>query len=201
MTKLPSFIVTSGLKTNVRNYELVEKKANYNYTVKWSAKDYVVNLVSTQKEVMDRVLTKFVAEIQKNLTGQRSGNIFKVKLEGVRKWITYTAADANEYPAVLTGRLVNSISFSDSITKQINKPSSTVPIKGKVVGKSRDFVKAPKPEKDKIIYVVGTNVPYAKDLEFSSPSKGGRPFMRRSLNENYNKIYNEVIEGMLRSGN
>jgi len=58
-----------------------------------------------------------------------------------------------------------------------------------------DFVGVPAKQKDVITYAIGTNVPYARDLEFGSPAKGGRPFMRRSFRE----MGSEIFMGFVRN--
>ena len=40
---------------------------------------------------------------------------------------------------------------------------------------------------------VVARAPYAERLEFKDPARGGRPFMRRGLQENENRIYQIVL--------
>lgn len=40
---------------------------------------------------------------------------------------------------------------------------------------------------------VVARAPYAEKLEFKDPARGGRPFMRRGLQENENRIYQIVL--------
>jgi phage gpG-like protein len=40
---------------------------------------------------------------------------------------------------------------------------------------------------------VTARAPYAEKLEFKDPARGGRPFMRRGLQENENRIYQIVL--------
>ena len=218
--ELPSFLIERKVKSNVKNWSIKEVRrmgamslTDIQRMFVWEGKDYFEELIGLEKKSMDKAMFMFTETIQKNLTGQRRGNIYSLNVKGYGYVHNHQAADMDEYPAVMTGRLRNSISFADSITEKV-----TVPIKlvvryrqnsksvrweprtyeadwSETIGNG-DHVKAFPPEKDRIVYSVGTNVPYAYDLEFSGPVTGGRPFMRRSLIEDFSKIIAEIVGEM-----
>ena len=81
----------------------------------------------------------------KNLSGGRSGNVYKVPGTNV----TYTASAPGEYPAVATGNL------RENVDRKVLK----------------DEVQ------------VGTAVEYGLILEKKAPNKGGRPWLKPSLDQ------------------
>lgn len=89
---------------------------------------------------VERVAMYFTGEVQKTLSGRRSGKPYRIGKRGR----THIASAPGEPPAVLTGRLRQSIGWSE-----------------------------PKWEGDTVSSEVGTNVVYARRLEFGGIDSRG----------------------------
>lgn len=177
--------------------------------------DYVVELKKVTLKGLKLAGMYMTKKIQKDLSGKRSGRLYGIYMnENSRSFIKHRASSYKEFPAVLTGRIRSSISFADSESKKVitnnqenkrfkikNKNGVTAVYKLNKRGlKATDFIKPPKSQRNVISLKIGTNVPYARKLEFNAPQKGGRPFMRRSFNENWKNV-KRMVYTTLRKGN
>jgi len=205
----------------IRRYEILKKSKvlTSNERIRtlfsWKADDYVKKLDKVTLQGLELAGLLMVSEIQKNLSGNRSGKTYGIWFEEGGKtlaFIKHRAASYEEFPAVLTGRLRSSISYATSESHKIKKfKKHTKYIKTLTKGRmavykitdkgiqESDFVTPPKRLPNIISLKIGTNVPYAKDLEFASPQKGGRPFMRRSFKQNWKKVKKIVYDTLKKS--
>jgi hypothetical protein len=187
----------------------------------WKVEDYYYKIELKSVDAIESICWDLLSQIKKNLSGSRQGNVYKIKLSDNKNYILHTASAQDEYPAVLTGRLRASISFADNITKKIRKEDKTTATKTQYRGRSKtvtyeevmgfynvdeanmpdDFVDVPDAPDGKVLFVIGSGVPYAQDLELGIATQGEnspppRPFLRRTFQENFDRIYRDYVKNM-----
>lgn len=189
--------------------------------LKFNNDDYFQFIKNAEVKALDHACYNFVQEITKNLSGSRKGNTYKLKFKENKNYIYHVASAKDEYPAIMTGRLRASISYANSETKAVKAPNLAKSIITKSSGKAKlvdykdvagfyeikddvmpdDFVKPEAKHPDFVIFSVGTHVPYAVDLEFGlvrnpEETPHPRPFMRRTFQESFDKIYKDFVQKM-----